>query len=95
MRPITVAAAAAAAITGLGVSVPAQQRVPQTRGPQNPGTDQVEDLQLMHGQKSVLWPTPIDTSVFAPAIRKPKRGKIVSIGPDRPRECRVTLNGET
>ncbi len=44
------------------------------------GTDQVEDLEETHRQECFLWPTPIDTSVFEPAVRKPKRGKIVSVG---------------
>jgi glycosyltransferase involved in cell wall biosynthesis len=44
------------------------------------GVDQIEDLEQVHGQKSVLWPTPIDTAVFESATRKPRRGKIVSVG---------------
>lgn len=44
------------------------------------GVDQVEELGEVHRQKGILWPIPIDTTQFLPASRKPKWGKIVSIG---------------
>jgi len=44
------------------------------------GIDQVEELELTHGEKCILWPIPIDPACFAPASRKPKWGKIVSVG---------------
>jgi len=44
------------------------------------GVDQIEELEEVHGQKAILWPIPIDTSEFDPALRRPKWGKIVSIG---------------
>jgi|GEM_PF-1134820 len=44
------------------------------------GVDQIEELELLHQQNGELWPIPIDASEFAEATRKPKWGKIVSVG---------------
>lgn len=44
------------------------------------GVDQLEELEEVHHQKGILWPIPIDTTQFEPASRKPKWGKIVSVG---------------
>ncbi len=44
------------------------------------GVDQLEELEEVHRQKGILWPIPIDTTQFEPAVRKPKSGKIVSVG---------------
>lgn len=44
------------------------------------GADQIEELEEVHQEKAVLWPIPIDTTQFEPASRKPKWGKIVSVG---------------
>jgi hypothetical protein len=44
------------------------------------GIDQVEDLEGVHGESCILWPTPIDTKVFDHATRRAKWGKIVSVG---------------
>ena len=44
------------------------------------GMDQVEELEAVHREKCILWPIPLDTSRFEPAVRKPKWGKIVSVG---------------
>ncbi len=44
------------------------------------GTDQIEELVETHQETGVLWPIPIETSQFEPAVRKPKWGKIVSVG---------------
>jgi len=44
------------------------------------GVDQIEELEEIHHEKGSLWPIPIDTSGFEPAARKPKWGKIVSVG---------------
>jgi glycosyltransferase involved in cell wall biosynthesis len=44
------------------------------------GIDQIEELEEVHQQKGVLWPIPLETTQFEPALRKPKWGKIVSIG---------------
>jgi glycosyltransferase involved in cell wall biosynthesis len=44
------------------------------------GVDQVEELEEVHHQRGLLWPIPIDTTQFLPASRKPRWGKIVSIG---------------
>ena len=44
------------------------------------GVDQLEELEEMYRQKGILWPIPIDTTQFEPALRKPKWGKIVSVG---------------
>jgi glycosyltransferase involved in cell wall biosynthesis len=44
------------------------------------GIDQIEELDEIHGQKGILWPIPIDTTEFEPASRRPKWGRIVSIG---------------
>ena len=42
--------------------------------------DQVEEYKDIHHGASVLWPIPIGSSEFEPAHRKPKWGKIVSVG---------------
>lgn len=44
------------------------------------GVDQLEELEEVHHQKGILWPIPLDTTQFEPARRKPKWGKIVSVG---------------
>jgi glycosyltransferase involved in cell wall biosynthesis len=44
------------------------------------GTDQLEELRSVHDEPCVLFPIPIDTSVFDPAARAPQWGKIVSVG---------------
>lgn len=44
------------------------------------GMDQVEELEEVYHQQCVLWPIPLDTSHFEPAVRKAKWGKIVSVG---------------
>ena len=44
------------------------------------GIDQVEELEHMYGEECQLWPIPLDTSHFEPAERRPKWGKIVSVG---------------
>jgi hypothetical protein len=44
------------------------------------GIDQAEELDEVHHEKGMLWPIPIDTTQFEPAWRRPKWGKIVSIG---------------
>jgi hypothetical protein len=44
------------------------------------GIDQVEELEDVHNLTGTLWPIPIDTTQFEPALRKPEWGKIVSIG---------------
>lgn len=41
---------------------------------------QIEELEGIHQQKGMLWPIPIDTKQFLPGIRKPKWGKLVSVG---------------
>jgi glycosyltransferase involved in cell wall biosynthesis len=41
---------------------------------------QIEELENTHQQDGLLWPLPIDTQHFVPATRKPKWGKIVSVG---------------
>jgi glycosyltransferase involved in cell wall biosynthesis len=44
------------------------------------GVDQIEELEEVHQQAGILWPIPIDTTQFLPASRKPKWGRIVSVG---------------
>jgi glycosyltransferase involved in cell wall biosynthesis len=44
------------------------------------GTDLIDELMEVHNERSLLWPLPIDTQVFEPAVRKPQWGKIVSVG---------------
>jgi glycosyltransferase involved in cell wall biosynthesis len=44
------------------------------------GVDQIEELGEVHQQQGQLWPIPIDTREFDIAERKPKWGKIVSVG---------------
>lgn len=44
------------------------------------GVDQLEELDEVHHQQGLLWPIPIDTTQFELAVRKPKWGKIVSVG---------------
>ena len=44
------------------------------------GVDQIEELEEVHHQKGVLWPTPIDTAQFASASRNARWGKLVSVG---------------
>ena len=44
------------------------------------GVDQLEELQQVYGQKGILWPLPIDTRRFEPAVRNPRWGKLVSVG---------------
>ncbi|MDD5141087.1 MAG: glycosyltransferase family 4 protein [Verrucomicrobiales bacterium] len=44
------------------------------------GVDQIEELEEVHRRQGVLWPIPIDTREFDAATRKPKWGKIVSVG---------------
>ncbi|HWI57979.1 MAG TPA: glycosyltransferase, partial [Bacillota bacterium] len=44
------------------------------------GVDQIEELEEVFQEKCFLWPIPIDTAVFNQASRKPKWGKIVSVG---------------
>src|SRR6185312_10194546 len=42
--------------------------------------DQIEELEEVHHHKGVLWPLPIDSVEFDPAVRRPRPGKIVSVG---------------
>lgn len=42
--------------------------------------EQIEEFEARHGQGGELWLLPVDSDRFAPAIRRPVRGKIVSIG---------------
>jgi hypothetical protein len=44
------------------------------------GVDQIEELEEVHRRQGMLWPIPIDTREFDTAARKPKWGKIVSVG---------------
>jgi glycosyltransferase involved in cell wall biosynthesis len=44
------------------------------------GTDLLDELTEVHNEQSRLWPLPIDTNIFEPALRKPQWGKIVSVG---------------
>ena len=42
--------------------------------------DQLDELQCIYQQTGNLWALPIDANEFLPATRKPKPGKIVSVG---------------
>ena len=42
--------------------------------------DQVDELESIHRQTALLWPLPLDSSEFLPAVRRPAPGKIVSVG---------------
>ena len=44
------------------------------------GLDQIENLEQIHGRKGELWPIPIDSYQYEQSARKPKKGRIVSIG---------------
>jgi hypothetical protein len=44
------------------------------------GVDLINELMEVHRQKCLLWPAPIDPAVFEMAQRRPKWGKIVSVG---------------
>jgi Glycosyltransferase len=42
--------------------------------------EQIEYLEERHGQGGELWLLPVDSRLFLPAVRRPIRGRIVSIG---------------
>jgi hypothetical protein len=42
--------------------------------------DQIEELEEIYGKRAVFWPVPCDASEFEPATRRPRWGKIVSVG---------------
>ena len=42
--------------------------------------DQLDELADLHHQTGLLWPLPIDANEFHPSVRRPKPGKIVSVG---------------
>lgn len=44
------------------------------------GLDQKEELEEIYSRSGIIWPIPCDENEFIPAERKPKWGKIVSIG---------------
>jgi hypothetical protein len=44
------------------------------------GMDQILELEEVYHQSAVLWPIPLDASWFETATRKPKWGKIASVG---------------
>jgi len=44
------------------------------------GQDQMDELQAIHQQTAILWPLPMDSGEFLPAVRNPRPGKIVSVG---------------
>jgi len=44
------------------------------------GIDQLEELEDVHNLRGIVWPIPIDTTQFEPALRKPQWGKIISVG---------------
>jgi len=42
--------------------------------------NEMKELEDVYHQRAVLWPLPIDTKQFLPAVRRPKWGKLVSVG---------------
>jgi glycosyltransferase involved in cell wall biosynthesis len=42
--------------------------------------EQIEELQEAHGEGGELWLLPVDSRQFVPAVRRPERGRLVSIG---------------
>ena len=42
--------------------------------------DDMEEFNEVYHQRGVLWPLPIDTKQFLPAVRRPRWGNLVSIG---------------
>jgi glycosyltransferase involved in cell wall biosynthesis len=42
--------------------------------------EEIDELEAIHHQSGMIWPLPIDMKQFLPASRRPKWGKIVSVG---------------